>query len=188
MAKNVAKVRAGDDSRVKMVSRGGAHGGLVFDLGFHGAFLHVGVIGGPFDNYRPGANADVGICVRAERVPEYGVDIWVPIPDFQVPSERQLAQVENALERAFAAALDGKRVYVGCAGGYGRTGLFLALMAKVAGVKDPVAYVRLHYNSHAVETRDQQRYVNSFDVSRLQRWLCWRTWTHRWSSLMFWWR
>ena len=87
--------------------------------------------------------------MRAERVPEYGVDIWVPIPDFQVPSERQLAQVENALERAFAAALDGKRVYVGCAGGYGRTGLFLALMAKVAGVKDPVAYVRLHYNSHA---------------------------------------
>ena len=72
-------------------------------------------------------------------------------------------------------------------GGWGRTGLFLALIAKVCGEKDPVAYVREHYAPHAVETKDQQAYVESFDVAALQRWLFWRSWTIRWTKALFWW-
>ena len=42
-------------------------------------------------------------------------------------------------------------------GGWGRTGLFLALLAKVCGVENPVTYVRENYSPRAVETTDQHR-------------------------------
>lgn len=47
----------------------------------------------------------------------------------------------------------------------GRTGLFLAILAKAVGFNDPVAYVRKHYYNHAVETAEQAKYVEAFDVS-----------------------
>ena len=85
---------------------------------------------------------------------------------------------------AIQEALDGKEVYVGCMGGWGRTGLFLALLAKVCGEETPILYVRTHYTPRAVETREQQEYVDNFDVGALRRWLFWTTWTRR----AFWWR
>ena len=60
---------------------------------------------------------------------------------------------------------------VGCLGGQGRTGLFLALLAKVWGIADPVKYVRRVYLRRAVETRDQEEWVADFEASGLRRWL-----------------
>lgn len=71
-------------------------------------------------------------------------------------------------------------VYVGCLGGIGRTGTFLAVLAKAAGAKDPVGYVREHYLRHAVETPAQERFVEELDVAPLSRML--RRW--RWESLL----
>jgi hypothetical protein len=164
----------------------GANGTMPIKMGFKGGYLSIEIIGGPFDNYRPGENGDIGICVRAERVPATA-NIWVPIRDFDVPKTKDLAQVEHALEWAIASALDGKRVYVGCQGGWGRTGLFLALIAKVCGLKDPVDYVRHTYTPRAVETKEQQAYVDDFDVTQLQRDLLYRAWGIRWARLWFWW-
>jgi hypothetical protein len=144
----------------------GANGVLPLSLGLFGAFYDLTITGGPFDGFQRRTDLDFGVCVRAERVPPK-VDVRLPIRDFQVPTDT--IAVENALIETFQAAIDGKHVWVGCMGGWGRTGLFMALMAKVAGVADPVAYVRDSYTPRAVETAEQHDYVDEFDVSDVRR-------------------
>ena len=163
----------------------GANGALPLRLGFNGAYFDFDVIGGPFDVYKPGVNGDVGICVREERAPKTA-DFILPVRDFSVPKDPRL--VNHVLERAIDALLDGKRVYVGCMGGWGRTGLFLAVLAKAAGCEDPVAYVREKYTARAVETDEQQEYVSKFDVSAIRSYLFWAAWKKRWLNTLFWWR
>ena len=57
--------------------------------------------------------------------------------------------------------------------------MFLALMTKVWGIENPVAYVRQVYCSQAVDTSEQIKYVDDFDVRwvrRKLRALVWRRW------------
>ena len=166
------------------LKRLGANGVMPVKFGFNGAYFNFDVIGGPFDAYKPGVNGDFGICVRRERVPATA-DVVLPIADFSVPTDDDA--VVAALSDAIDALLAGKRVYVGCMGGWGRTGLFFALLAKAAGVADPVAYVRQTYTPHAVETASQQRYVADFDVSSVQSYLFWQAWKLRWNRAFSWW-
>jgi protein-tyrosine phosphatase len=53
------------------------------------------------------------------------------------------------------------RVEIACAGGHGRTGTAIACLAILDGVPaaTAVAFVREHYDQHAVETPSQRRYV-----------------------------
>ena len=142
------------------------------------------VTGGPFDAM-PYTSAQVGVCVRAENVPPFA-DIKVPIEDFEVPHD--LGALADGLLSAFKAALDGKHVYVGCQGGWGRTGLFLALMAKVTGAVDPVSYVRQLYSRRAVETQEQAEFVRQFDVTQIQRAVrayTWRDYARGWVDYFF---
>jgi len=55
-------------------------------------------------------------------------------------------------------------VEVACAGGRGRTGTALACIAVLDGVPADiaVAFVRRYYDSRAVETPQQRRYVERF--------------------------
>jgi protein-tyrosine phosphatase len=55
-------------------------------------------------------------------------------------------------------------VEVGCRGGLGRTGTVLAWMAVLAGLgpNEAVAWVRGSYDVRAVETADQERWVEWF--------------------------
>lgn len=153
----------------------GGNGVLPLTLGWKGANASFEIIGGPFDNF-PGRDRAFGVCVRAERVPNER-DVHLPIHDFAVPENAKA--VEYALMDTFDAAIEGKQVYVGCMGGWGRTGLFLALMAKAAGITDPVEYVRANYTSRAVETREQYSYVQKFDVSKVQRHIRRKAWKRR---------
>ena len=86
---------------------------------------------------------------------------WLRWPDFRLPADR--ADARDALGEAYRR-LDGDRVEIACAGGRGRTGTALAcLVALDAGpAADPVAYVREHYDSRAVETPWQRRYAARF--------------------------
>ncbi len=84
-------------------------------------------------------------------------DVVVAIRDFGVPKDP--VQLIAGLGRALDAIMGGEPVYVGCKGGQGRTGLFLACLAKLWGVKKPVEFVRATYYSHAVETKEQEQYV-----------------------------
>lgn len=99
----------------------------------------------------------VGIKLAAEITKHCDIDL--PIRDFGVPSKEDL---RNAVENAVHLILQGERVYIGCMGGFGRTGLFLAALAKTFGIKDSVSYVRRNYTHRAVETSEQQRLVEEF--------------------------
>ena len=105
-------------------------------------------------------------------LPQYGVYLlgkpppavewehtWLRWPDFWLPG----ADAPSVLRQALARAGD-ERVEVACHGGRGRTGTALACLAVLDGVRpdDAVAYVRRHYDPHAVETPWQKRYVRRF--------------------------
>ncbi|MFE0172639.1 protein-tyrosine phosphatase family protein [Streptomyces sp. NPDC059002] len=86
---------------------------------------------------------------------------WLRWPDFRLPSDR--ARARDVLRDVWARAKN-ERVEVACAGGRGRTGTALACIAVLDGVPagDAVAFVRAHYDRHAVETPWQRRYVARF--------------------------
>jgi hypothetical protein len=140
--------------------------------------VKITAVGGPYDYVRldpENRRRWFGVCVRAEQASNF--DVHLPIQDFSIPRASDKGAVDAALKATISAMLKGRRpggtpVYVGCMGGIGRTGLFLALLDKVlAGDGDPIANVRGAYMRHAVETPDQIDYVKNFDVDDLRRWL-----------------
>ena len=110
----------------------------------------------------------------AAQAPSYGVYLlgkqpprvpwesrWLRWPDFRLPSDR--AEAREVFVQAWERAAD-ERVELACGGGRGRTGTALACLAILDGVPpgEAVAYVREHYDRHAVETPWQRRYVRGF--------------------------
>lgn len=91
-------------------------------------------------------------------------DLWVPIRDFGVPRSDMYDQVLFSLLFSLEKIARGRQVYVGCRGGIGRTGMYLALLAKFMGIYDPVGYVRHYYLKGAVETVEQESYVARFKL------------------------
>lgn len=86
---------------------------------------------------------------------------WLRWPDFWLPSDR--GEARGVLAEAWRRAAT-ERVELACGGGRGRTGTALACLAVLDGVPpgEAVAYVRRHYDRHAVETPWQRRYVTRF--------------------------
>ncbi|MFF8381347.1 protein phosphatase [Streptomyces sp. NPDC015661] len=87
--------------------------------------------------------------------------VWLRWPDFRLPTDR--AEARTVLVEAWGRAAE-ERVEFACGGGRGRTGTALACLAVLDGVPpaEAVAYVRSHYDPHAVETPWQRRYVRAF--------------------------
>lgn len=109
-------------------------------------------------------------------------DISIPTRDFDVPA---LEDLNKGLAEAVDAVLAGKALYVGCMAGRGRTGLFLAVLARAFGVENPVEYVRKNYYPHAVETESQYHFVMTYPLPspllgkiarkrRLVKWMFWK--------------
>jgi protein-tyrosine phosphatase family protein len=86
---------------------------------------------------------------------------WLRWPDFWLPSDQ--ARAREVLHEAYEHAMT-ERVEIACNGGRGRTGTALACLAVIDGVPAnlAVAFVRRHYDRHAVETPCQRRYVTRF--------------------------
>ena len=109
-----------------------------------------------------GAEPTFAVYLLGQRPPAVPWEMrWVRWPDFRLPADRPDA--EDALRQAWQR-LDTDRVEVACGGGRGRTGTALACLVVLdAGPEvDAVAYVRAHYDPHAVETPSQRRYVRQF--------------------------
>lgn len=80
--------------------------------------------------------------------------IWLPIPDFGIPT---LDALRQAVERALDCLRSGKNIAVHCRAGVGRTGLFLACLAQRAAGLDcraAIAWVR-QYLPGALEAPEQ---------------------------------
>ncbi|MFF0787794.1 protein phosphatase [Streptomyces spiralis] len=111
----------------------------------------------------PGApSPSLGVYLLGKRPPEVPWEShWLRWRDFRLPSDRAASRTRlvEAWERAVA-----ERVEIACGGGRGRTGTALACLAVLDGVPpgEAVAYVRAHYDRHAVETPWQKRYVRHF--------------------------
>jgi hypothetical protein len=148
------------------------------------------VFGGPFKEYVPGQRRVYSVKMALEC--PVASDITVPTEDFGVPTQAMMAHgVQGALEAIFT----GNDIYVGCGWGIGRTGTFMACLAKVMldyglevdwfnaelSVPDAldkyetkvpaVAYVRKHYLKGAVETKAQEKFIADFDTSYHVSWL-----------------
>jgi protein-tyrosine phosphatase len=89
---------------------------------------------------------------------------WLRWPDFRLPADQ--IDARDALCDVWRRAED-ERVEVACGGGRGRTGTALACLAVLDGVpaKEAVALVRENYDSRAVETLWQRRYVVRFSTA-----------------------
>jgi hypothetical protein len=107
---------------------------------------------------------DFGLYLDSRWQPTWPAEL-IDWPDFGLPPDGARAAAQ--IRAAFARAKDGEGVEIGCLGGLGRTGTVLACMAVLAGVDPPdaVAWVRENYRSDAVETRDQERWVDWFAES-----------------------
>ncbi len=106
-----------------------------------------------------GPSPSFGVYLLGRRPPPFAWESrWIRWPDFRLPSEE--ADVFPALTEAWERAA-AERVEIACKGGHGRTGTALACLAILDGVPaaEAVAFVREHYDRHAVETPAQRRYV-----------------------------
>ena len=119
----------------------------------------VQVTGGPFDAIPDGA---FGVCLEAAAAKAWLADVLLPVPDFGVPEQAELQRAVAAALAQMQAEPD-RPVHVGCRAGIGRTGLFLACLARAAGVPgDPLDWVRAHYLPDAAETPAQQAMARGF--------------------------
>jgi hypothetical protein len=121
----------------------------------------VRIHGGPI--VRAGGLTMHRLNLRAE-APDLVAESFLPIKDYSVPDP---VPAYRALERFLNQAIEDGEVFVGCAGGIGRTGLIMALCAKAAGDPNPIKTVRAQYKSHAVETMEQNGFVSGFPTALL---------------------
>jgi hypothetical protein len=107
---------------------------------------------------------DFGLYMDPRWKPTWPAEI-IEWPDFGLPPDGALAAAQ--IRGAFSRAKSGEGVEIGCLGGLGRTGTVLACMAVLGGVEplDAVAWVRENYRSGAIETPEQESWVDWFAES-----------------------
>jgi hypothetical protein len=118
------------------------------------------IMGGPFNDFLPPA---IGVCLERHSRLAHLADVLIDVPDFSPPTQ---AQLQDGLLRTLRLLRDAPDlpVYVGCAAGLGRTGTFIAALARLAGIADGVAWTRANYDARAVETAAQAAAVAALDV------------------------
>lgn len=124
---------------------------------------HFNIFAGP---YRLRPQNTFGVLVAAEINNECNIKLH--LRDFGVPSLGQTIDWQKGVELTIRAGLRGDRPYVGCMGGLGRTGLMLASVAKALGEEHPVLWIRTRYRREAVETVEQQRFIEALDVEPIR--------------------
>ena len=112
------------------------------------------------DPYRRDAVPGFGLYLDPAWEPSWPHEhvAWV---DFGVPDPDEL---RSALEAVLARARAGDAVEIGCLGGHGRTGTALACLAVLIGTPsaEAVEWVRATYCVKAVETEEQEAFVEGF--------------------------
>ena len=124
---------------------------------FKFGFVDRTIIGGPYHKRFPD---HLGIKMAEEiNTP---CDIDIPTRDFNVPNMETL---DMGVRYSLMSIAKNKKVYVGCMGGCGRTGLYFGALAKVLDIPEPIKYVRANFKAHAIETKQQENYITSYKPS-----------------------
>lgn len=119
------------------------------------------VYGGSCTSRVPEGDYDVYICLDAgakmssNSYPWIGkVEFLYRIQDMGVPDN--MVSFRSLIEYMEASIQKGLKVFVGCIGGHGRTGLVLSVLVKrMVGIDDAISYVRSNYCKKAVESQEQ---------------------------------
>ena len=117
------------------------------------------IVGGSFNDFAAPA---IGVCLETRSRLANLADVLIDVPDYTAPTQAQLVEGLATTLRLMhdTPALP---VYVGCAAGLGRTGTFIAALARLAGIADAVVWTRAHYDPRAVETPAQEAAVAALD-------------------------
>lgn len=116
------------------------------------------MFGGPFFD---APRSPEFLCINLMKEhPELPSEIYIPIQDYSIP--HSIFPFVDAFERIRA---DHRDVFVGCFGGKGRTGLFMACFLKYLGDENALQTVRECYNPHAVETPEQVAFLANFPIA-----------------------
>lgn len=133
------------------------------------------VYGGSATRSEPCSSFDVfvgldhGMQLTARRFPwNDGEEFLFPITDMLVPKD--LKEFNKLIQHLMVAIVNGKKVFIGCIGGHGRTGLVLAALLKcMTGEEDAITYVRDNYCQKAVESSGQVDWLNKhFGIKKVK--------------------
>lgn len=113
-----------------------------------------------------GALPDFGVYFASSWSPDW-LAYYINWPDGDLPKV-PIDQVIFAAEQVRTLANNGGVVEIGCIGGHGRTGTFMACLATLCGVPAAEAcdWVWKNYCDKAIETARQEWYVEYFDAAR----------------------
>lgn len=150
------------------------NGSMPFQVGR----INAMIMGGPFSYYHDHLANIPGFTgvLMAEELQHLDHGVFIPTKDFSTPDPTAM---RLGIVQLIARLAEGQLAYVGCMGGIGRTGIFMAALAKIMmeanGYDDeqygtPIEYVRGHYLKTAVETKDQQDFINNLFVADLAKW------------------
>jgi hypothetical protein len=110
--------------------------------------------------YSPQGFYDIEILLCSGGVPSKMLPWWniqfvlYPIVDMSVPKD--IEEFNQLLDWTIEQMRAKKKVHVGCIGGHGRTGTFLAaLINRITGETDTITWLRKNYCTSAVESKEQ---------------------------------
>ena len=85
--------------------------------------------------------------------------LYAPIVDYGIPTVDDMDLIVSFIKHHVSK---GREVVVSCIGGHGITGTVLSIWAGLNGVENPIEYVRGHYCECAVETEEQEEFVEYY--------------------------
>ena len=97
-----------------------------------------------------------------EKSPDEPSTLYFDWPDYGVVDVKKLIP---ALEWALNGLRAGRNVEIGCHGGHGRTGTFVAAMCVMYGelAEDAISRIRLEYCEKAIETKPQEEMIQALE-------------------------
>lgn len=116
------------------------------------------VYGGPYDR-KPDFLKGIKLAPEVPGKACYAL----PVKDFGVPEYRDM---EEAILWGIETLYKTGAFYAGCLMGQGRTGTYLACLLKAFGISNPIDVVRAKYNNKAVETPEQETFVDNFPADK----------------------
>lgn len=90
----------------------------------------------------------------------------IPIRDYHIPEDMQ--EFEEGLFNILRHSVQGDKVFFGCFGGVGRTGIVLACLNKICGVDTNLIYHTRAMLPHALETEAQIEFVKNYNAGNIK--------------------